>query len=160
MIWIPAYFKTVYDLNRERGRYVLTICPPGFTRTPDELLVEQRQSDVIRADADLILRGVKTEAVTTPTAEGVGGRAKRQNQFFTGLLPTGYVNVYDGNVLTKQKIGRAKNDWLKDKTVKNYLLIRFSPDASTLTLLYFPGYRPYPNDRTTFVQEIMGRGLL
>lgn len=55
MIWIPIYFRTVFDLNRPRNRYVLTICPPAFNRIPAELKVERRQSDTIRADADLIL---------------------------------------------------------------------------------------------------------
>lgn len=148
MIWIPVYFRTVYDLDRERGRYLLTICPPGFIRTPAKLIVEGRQSDTIRADADLILRGPETEKGTDTTANGT---PKRQSKFFTGLLPSDFTDVYDGNVLTK---GR------ESKRVKNYLLIRFTPDAGRLTLLYFPGWRPYPNDRANFIREVIGRGLL
>lgn len=148
MIWIPANFRTVYDLDRERGRYVLTVCPPGFIRVPPELIVERRQSDVIRADADLILKGAQTEKGTDTTESG---KPKRHSKFFTGLLPTAYADIFDGDVLTK---GR------ESKKVKNYLLIRFSPDAGRLTLLYFPGYRPYPNDRANFIREIINRGLL
>lgn len=148
MMWIPVHVKTVYDLDRDRGRYVLTVCPPAFTRTPAELIVEQRQSDVIRADADLILRGAKKESVADETTTG---KAKRTHAFFTGLLPTGYVDLFDGNVLTRGRDG---------KTVKNYLLIRFTPDAGRLTMLYFPGWRPYPDNRAAFIREVLGRGLL
>lgn len=148
MIWVPVHFRTVYDLDRERGRYLLTICPPAFNRTPAELIVEQRQSDTIRADADLILRGPEKEKGDATNATG---KPKRQNKFFTGLLPSAYTDVYDGNVLTK---GR------ESKRVKNYLLIRFTPDVGRLTLLYFPGWCPYPNDRANFIREVIGRGLL
>lgn len=146
MIWIPTYFRTVYDLDRERGRYLLTVCPPGFVRVPGELIVEQRQSNVIRADAELILRGPDKEK-----GSDAPDNQKRHLKFFTGLLPTAYADVFDGNVLSK---GR------ETKKVRNYVLIRFTPDASRLTLLYFPGYQPYPNDRATFIREVIGRGLL
>lgn len=146
MIWIPTYFRMVYDLDRERSRYTLTVCPPGFNRVPVELIVEQRQSDVIRADANLILRGPDKERDTdAPTS------SKRHHKFFTGLLSAGYVDYYDGNVLTR---GREA------KKVKNYVLVRFTPDAGRLTLLYFPSFKPYPNDRPTFIREVIGRGLL
>ena len=151
MIFMPVHFRTVYDLDRERGRYLLTVCPPAFNRTPAELIVEQRQSDTIRADADLILRGPGKETDTSDNATDTTGKPKRHSTFFTGLLPTAYTDVYDGNVLTK---GR------ESKRVKNYLLIRFTPDAGRLTLLYFPGWRPYPNDRANFIREVIGRGLL
>lgn len=141
MIHIPDCKRLAYDLDRERGRYVVRICPPGFTKVPAELLVEERQSDVIRTDVDLILRG--------PNTHKEGG--KRRLTFFTGLRPARYTDVYDGDILTFGTGG---------KRIKNYVLVRFTPDAERLTLLFFPSFRLYPAQRSEFVAQVVGRGLL
>jgi hypothetical protein len=141
MITIPDYKRLSFDLDRDRGRYLIRICPPGFAKVPAELIVEERRSDGIRHDVDLILRGSNTHK------EG----QKRRLNFFTGLRPTQYANVFDGDVLTFGREGKA---------VKNYVVVRFTPDAERLTLLYFPAFRLYPNQRAQFTAELIGRGLL
>lgn len=141
MINIPDYKRLSFGLDRDRGRYLIRICPPGFAKVPAELIVEERRTDVIRTDVNLVLRGPKTHKEGT----------KRRIDFFTGLRPTQYPDVFDGDVLT---------DGLAGKVVKNYILVRFTPDADRLTLLFFPAYRLYPNQRSQFVAELFGRGLL
>ena len=141
MIWIPTYFRTVYDLNRDRGRYELTVCPPGFTAVPPELTVEERRYNQT-INADLLLQGPKT---------GKNPTGKPKADFFTGLQSTGYADVYTGSV---QK-GRT------GKVVRSFLIVRFTPNANTLTMLYLPSFGgPYPNQRHKFVAELIGRGLL
>ncbi|ADB41828.1 hypothetical protein [Spirosoma linguale] len=141
MIRIPDFKRLSFDLNRERGRYLVRICPPGFTKVPGELIVEERRSDAIRNDVDLILRGPNTQK------DG----QKRRISFFTGLRSTQYADVYDGNILTFGQGG---------KKTTHYVLLRFTPDAGRLILLYFPSFRPFPNQRAEFVAETVGRGLL
>ena len=141
MIHLPDCKRLSFDLDREKGRYQLRICPPGFTKVPGELIVEERRSDVIRTDVDLILRGPSTYK------EG----QKRKITFFTGLRPAQYADVYDGDILTFGVGG---------KRTKNYVLVRFTPDAGRLLLLYFPSFRLYPNQRSDFVAEVIGWGLL
>lgn len=141
MMYIPDYKRLSFDLNRERGRYLLRICPPGFTKVSAELIVEERQSEKIRNDVGLILRG--------PNSQKDGN--KRRLTFFSGLLPSQFTDVYDGNVLTFGVGG---------KRTSNYILVRFTPDASRLIVLYFPAFRLFPNQRAAFVAEVIGRGLL
>lgn len=141
MIYIPDFKRLSFDLNRERSRYVLRICPPGFTKVPSELIVEERRSDAIRNDVDLILRGPKVQ----------NDSQKRMIPFFTGLRPTQYADVYDGNILTSGQ---------SSKQIKNHVMLRFTPDAGRLTLLYFPSFRLFPSQRQEFVAEVIGRGLL
>ena len=141
MIWLPDHKRLTFTLDPDRGRYRVETCPPGFTKVPSELIVEERQSDGIRHDANLILRGPNTQK------EG----EKRRLTFFTGLLPVPFCDVYDGDILTFNR---------ESKRVKNYLLIRFSADATRLTLLYFPAFKPYPDKRREFVAEVIRRGLL
>ena len=141
MINIPEYKRLLFDLDRDRSRYLIRVCPPGFTKVPAELIVEERQSDVIRTDVSLILRGPNTHK------EG----QKRRINFFTGLRPTQFTDVFDGDILTFGRDGGK---------VKNYIVIRFTPDAGRLILLYFPAFRLYPNQRTEFMAELVRRGLL
>ena len=141
MTYIPDYKRLSFDLDREKGRYLIRICPPGFTKVPGELIVEERRGDAIRNDVDLILRGPNTHK------EG----QKRKISFFTGLRPTQFTDVYDGDIVTFGIGG---------KRVKNYVLLRFTPDAGRLLLLYFPAFRLFPSQRPEFVAEVIGRGLL
>lgn len=141
MTYIPECKRLSFDLDREKGRYQVRICPPGFTKVPAELIIEERQSDKIRNDVELILRG--------PTTQKEG--SKRKLTFFTGLRPTQFTDVYDGDILTFGQGG---------KPVKNYVLLRFTPDAGRLILLYFPAFRLFPNQRAQFVAEVIGRGML
>ncbi|SOD96401.1 hypothetical protein [Spirosoma fluviale] len=143
MIVLPTITRrTVHDLNHEKRRYQLRICPPGFTAVPQDLTVEDRRfnRDI---NADLLLSGPKTKDQDS---------GKRKANFFTGLQPTRYADVYTGSIRSKGKGGKMSH---------SYLLARFTPDANTLTILYFPGFGgPYPNQRDKFVTEVIVRGLL
>jgi hypothetical protein len=144
MTYLPASHRVTFTLDPDRGRYIVAECDPGFTRVPRELVVEDRRFNKdIRAE--LLLRGTETEKKTGPRS--VGGRSVK---FFTGLLPTATPNVYLGNVLT----------WSRGKKVQNGVAVRFSTDAGRMTLLYFPAYYPYPDQRAAFVATLISRGLL
>jgi hypothetical protein len=139
-IYLPVSFRVTFAINTDRGRYTVEECEPGFTRVPRELIVEHRQfNDAI--NAELILRGPNTE-------KKEGGR---KIPFFTGLIPTRTPNVYLGNVLTFTKQGER---------VRNGVVVRFSTDAATMVVRYFPAYYPYPDQRAAFVQMVLDRGLL
>lgn len=142
MIALPnIYKKTVHDFDREQGLYLLRICPPGFAAVPKVLCVEDRRyNKFIRAD--LLLSGPKTK----------GQDGKRKADFFSGLQKTTYADVYTGSIRTRGK---------GDKINRDFLVVRFTPDANRLTTIYFPSFSgPYPNQRIDFVREIVGRGLI
>lgn len=141
MIVIPEFKKLSFYLDRSRGKYLVHIFPLGFTKVPAELIVEERQKDVIRHDTELILRGSNTH----------NQEQKRQLNFFTGLRKTQYADVYDGCILT---FGRDS------KRVKNYVLLRFTHGTERFTLLYISGFRPYPDKRTEFITGVIGQGLI
>lgn len=139
MTYVPDSKRLTYTLDRERARYVVEQCPPGFTRLPAELIVEDTQSDGILAEQ--IIRGPNTY-----TDKGMG---KRRLKFFTGLRPTAYANTYGGNDMT---FGRG------GVKVVSLILFRFSPDAGRLTLLYFPGFNTYQVD--SLITLLVDRGTL
>ena len=145
MNYLPASHRLTFVLDADRGRYLVKECEPGFSRVPRELIVEDRRfNDDIQAN--FILRGPNTEKKEKP-----GKRSGRKITFFTGLQPTAHTGVYLGNVLT---FGRDSS------RVKNGVLVRFATDAGRMSLLYFPAYYPYPNERDAFVSSVIGRGLL
>lgn len=144
MTYIPTSHRLAYQLDADRGCYIVKECEPGFCKVPRELTVEERRFNK-EIDADFILRGSETQK--KGTGKGVG----RTIKFFTGLQRTNYTGVYIGNVVTFGQGGSK---------VRNAVLIRFSADAGSMILRYFPAYYPFSNDRTAFVAAIVGRNLL
>jgi len=146
MMCIPVYFKAVYSLDSVSGYYLLTNCPPGFTRTPDELLIRQHIGRQIISD--LTLRGRSNLTASNSHSDS---KQDESFSFFAGLLPTQYVDIYDATILTNKYVGKRRKD---------YMIARLTPSIGKLTLLYIPGWHPYPNDRTPFIQEVTRRGLV
>ncbi|QJD77815.1 hypothetical protein [Spirosoma rhododendri] len=144
MTYIPTSHRLTYRLDHDRGRYIVKECEPGFCKVPRELTVEERRFNE-NIDADFILRGPETQK------KGTGKGAGRTIKFFTGLQRTDHTGVYIGNVVTFGQGGSK---------VRNGVLIRFSADAGSMILRYFPAYYPFPKDRAAFVSAIVGRGLL
>ena len=140
MTYLPASHPLTFALDSDRGRYVVEICEPGFTRVPRELIVEERRFNE-KINAKFILRGTATEKKT-------GGRSVK---FLTGLQPTGHEGIYLCNVLTFGQGG---------KRILNGVIVRFTADAGRMTLRYFPAYYPYPDHRAAFVAEVVGRGMI
>jgi hypothetical protein len=145
MSYVPTSHRLTFDLDPDRGRYLVRECEPGFCKVPRELIVEDRRfNDNI--DANFIIRGPDTSKKEGPV-KGAG----RKINFFTGLQPTAHTGVYIGNVLT---FGRNSS------RVRNGVLVRFATDAGRMTLRYFPAYYPYPDERAAFVDAVINRGLL
>ena len=144
MTYLPASHRLTYRLDVDRGRYMVKECEPGFCKVPRELIVEERRFND-KIDADFILRGPNTQK------KGTGKGTGRKITFFTGLQRTAHEGVYIGNVLT---FGQRGNP------VRNGVVVRFTTDAGRMTLCYFPAYYPYPDERASFVANVLDRGLL
>ena len=150
MTYLPASHRLTFTLDPDRGRYLVKECEPGFCKVPRELIVEDRRFNQ-KIDANFIVRGPDTSKKEGTGKEGTGKRSGRKINFFTGLQPTAHTGIYIGNILT---FGRGGS------RVRNGILIRFTTDAGRMTLLYFPAYYPFPNERDAFVSTVISRGLL
>ena len=136
MIYIPIYFKTVYSLDSASGYYLCTSCPPDFNGTPGELLITQQQNVSRQVSSDLIIR---ERSKTLPTDSASDTEQPKRFSLFAGLLPTQFVDLYDGSILANRYSVKRRKD---------YLNARLFPSDGYLILLYFPGWHPYPNDRS------------
>jgi hypothetical protein len=124
----PAAKVCQFELNPSNGWYQMTGCPPGFTKVPPELRVE----DVIRADiaktAQTIIRGRKE---------------KGRYLFFTGLLPTQFPGLSFGDYF-KVHNGNKKN---------SFCLFWFSDGNQNLEVHFFNEFKVYPNRRAAFIAD-------
>jgi len=120
------YKKLIYTLDRATGWYKLTSAPPTASTLPNELKVEERQLEKIKAS--MIIHGRER----LPKERD----PKRGWRWFTGLRETDYTNVYTGHFRTT---GRYRGSF-----TPNFSLFQFSPDSEVLTIWFFDGLsRPY-----------------
>lgn len=118
-----------FELNPERGWYVKTSGPAGFTKVPDELKVEEtRRPDIIQSKT--IIRSHQR-----------GGRS----EFFTGLLPTKFPGLYFGDVY----------EFRNGKKVNSFCLFSFSEGNRGLTIHFFNQYKVYPPRRAKFIADYL-----
>ncbi|WP_028665457.1 hypothetical protein [Runella zeae] len=113
--------KLIYTLDRATGWYKLTSAPPTASKLPNELKVEERQSDHIKAS--MIIHGRDR----LPKEQDL----KRGWRWFTGLRETNRSNIYTGSFRT---FGRFRGSF-----VENFSLFRFSDNSEILTLWFFDG---------------------
>jgi hypothetical protein len=115
------YKKLTYTLDRATGWYKLTAAPPTASTLPNELKVEERQSDHIKAG--MIIHGRER----LPKERD----PKRGWRWFTGLRQTNRPNTYTGHFRT---FGRYRGSF-----TANFCLFRFSDNSEILTLWFFDG---------------------
>jgi hypothetical protein len=124
----PEAKVLTYSLNAERGWYSQTTAPPGFTKVPDELRVEDTQrTDKIKSDTIIRSRQVN---------------GKRP--FFTGLRPTKFIGLFYGDHSERRPNGDE---------VKSFILFHFTEDSKQLTVHFFNSYKVYSYRIPTFVSN-------
>lgn len=118
---IPKYKHLVYRMNDHVGYYETRTAPPGFTKLPYELKVEETQRpDIIKADN--VIRGRLKNGKYT---------------FFTGLRPAPVGQWFTGD----------HKEYYKEKSSKSLVLFNFSPDNAMLNVYFFPGYYKFDQKR-------------
>jgi hypothetical protein len=122
----PLFFTVQYTLNEVTGYYDLISCPPGFNKTPNELLIEETWNKG-QIKSNMVLRG-RIEA----------GKYK----YFTGLLPIKENWYFGDHYLITAK---GKQNSLN--------LFHFTPDSKSFSLMYFPGFKLYPSQRGIFFTQ-------
>jgi hypothetical protein len=124
---IPKYKHLVYRMNDHVGYYETRTAPPGFTKLPYDLKVEETQrKDIIKADN--VIRGRLKNGKYT---------------YFTGLRPASVDQWFTGD----------HSELYKGKRSKSLVLFNFSPDNTMLNVYFFPGYYKFdPKRINTFVE--------
>ncbi len=117
-----------YSFNPETGWYFQTSAPPGFTKIPAELRVEETQRRDIIGAATII------------RSRQVGGRYP----FFTGLRQTEFSGLYYGDFFERRPNG--------DK-VNSFILFHFAEGNQRLTIHFFNAFKLYPSRRATFIAD-------
>lgn len=138
---LPKHYAISFENNPQTGCYVKTPYQPSkqaFKTVPFELVVEQTQSDSIKPNAGLIIRGKEKGAT--------GKEGNNPYKFFAGLIPTSYQNCF------------VSNDYkiIKGVKVTSLTIFRFSADNSKLHVFYFPNFdKADIEERIAFADRIM-----
>lgn len=116
-----------FELNPINGWYCQTDGPPGFSKVPAELKVEEtRRPDIIRAN--LVIHSRQKDG---------------RYSFFTGLIPAGFDGLYFGDVY----------EFRNGKKINSFCLFLFSGASQKLEVHLFNGFKLYPNRRRPFIND-------
>jgi hypothetical protein len=124
----PPQFKVVtYQLNEATNYFERTSCEIGFEKLPLELKVEDTQRPEIIHSSQIIRGRIKNG----------------KKSFFTGLLPTQFLNLFFGDHFERIN-GEKKN---------SFILFNFENENRDLTIFFFNHYKLYPKRRESFIGE-------
>ena len=119
----PSFRVVHYSLEVGTGWYVKEPQRIAFGKVPERLKVEETQDPRIRGNG-------AREVIHGPQVNG-------QWKFFTGLVPFGFPNWYEGNAYERRK----------GQGVRSLILFRFTEHDARLTLFYFTGWYKESRDQ-------------
>lgn len=125
--WKLPEHKTIrYQLNSSNNWYQVFIKPLGFSKMPNQLRVQPTIEPRIKEKADNVIEG---------------HTISKRKEFFTGLRPTNYENLYFGD------------DGYNNPKKKSFILFHFTPDQTGLHCYFFNDYTPPKQLREQFIES-------
>ena len=122
---LPEYKTIRYNLNTSNNWYQVHNKPECFVKLPNELKVRPVMCATMKGKTETLIEG---------------HTVNKRKEFFTGLIPTKYNNLFFGD-----------DGYNKPKT-KSFILFHFAPVQSILTVYFFNDYTPPATQRGQFIE--------